>query len=69
MSGKIYNIAFRMGVLFNVLLWTILNLKDFINAQNDYLYWKNREMKWSHIGDFDWGVPFMMFVGHELVSP
>lgn len=66
--SKIYDIAFRMGVLFNILLWTILNIADFFATRNDFLYWENRGIKFSHIGDFDWGIPFSMFVGHELFN-
>ncbi len=59
--SKIYDIAFRMGVLFNVLLWTVLNIIDFFDARNDFLYWEYRGLKFSHVGDFIWGVPFPMF--------
>ena len=35
--SKIYNIAFRMGVLFNILLFTVLNVVSFKSAESEYL--------------------------------
>ena len=56
--SKIYSIAFRMGVLFNVLLWTILNIVTFINGRNSH-----DDLEDSAFGVFHavWGFPIPMF--------
>jgi len=59
--SKIYDIAFRMGVLFNILLWTFLNLINFFEARNSFLEWENA-IGASYLGEFNWGVPFPMFM-------
>ena len=57
--SKIYDIAFRMGVLFNVVLWTILTLISFKIAQNDYLRREHSEIRISCCDDIgSWGIPF-----------
>jgi len=60
--SKIYDIAFRMGVLFNILLWTILNIIGLVIAQNDFLQreleWENSEVKFCCVSRGSWGIPF-----------
>ena len=65
--SKVYNIAFRMGVLFNVLLWTVLNLITFIDRRNNFIALENSEISFS--GDFDWGFPLPMFMNQQLFDP
>jgi hypothetical protein len=61
--SKIYDIAFRMGVLFNILLWTMLNLATYIAARNEV----NRAgVTFSSSTGYSWGVPFGMFRGRML---
>ena len=60
--SKIYDIAFRMGVLFNVLLWTLLNLANYIVARNEI----NRAGLTFADSTHSWGVPFAMFRGRML---
>lgn len=55
--NKVYDIAFRMGVLFNVVLFTVLNVASYKSAESEYL---ERE-PWAFsccnsIGS--WGFPF-----------
>jgi hypothetical protein len=66
--SKIYTIAFRMGVLFNVLLWTILNILSFLDSREGFLYWQNASFWASHLGEFNWGIPFQMFQAYELYN-
>ena len=61
--SKIYDIAFRMGVLFNVLLFTVLNVVSFKLAENDYLRrlaeYERSETRISFGVSWDsWGIPF-----------
>jgi len=57
--SKIYDIAFRMGVLFNIVLWTILNIVSLINLRSKIAELENRGMTgWI---DLRWGFPFPMF--------
>jgi uncharacterized membrane protein YbjE (DUF340 family) len=61
--SKIYDIAFRMGVLFNVLLFTLLNVGSYIIAHNNFVKGEiEREsaqinVSWANYG-FSWGFPF-----------
>ena len=59
--SKIYNIAFRMGVLFNVLLFIALNLISFVNAHNRFIEGQNG-IRFSGWIDYTWGFPIKMFV-------
>lgn len=52
--SKIYDIAFRMGVLFNILLFTMLNVISFTVNQSEY---EKSEIKFAPAG-FSWGFPF-----------
>jgi hypothetical protein len=62
--SKIYNIAFRMGVSLNILLFTMLNVISFKLAENDYIRrrmeWEKSEIKFSGGGPSlgGWGLPF-----------
>lgn len=61
--SKIYDIAFRMGVLVNVLLFTVLNVISYKIAENEFIrrqiYWEQSEIKFSGIERFgSWGFPF-----------
>lgn len=35
--SKVYNTAFRMGILFNILLWTTLNVANYKIAEGDFI--------------------------------
>ena len=61
--SKVYDIAFRMGVLFNVLLWTVLNLTAFLNARSDV---ERVGLTFSDSISYSWGIPFEMFRGRML---
>lgn len=52
--SKIYNTAFQFGVVFNILLFTLLNLISFTVKRNEY---ENSEIKFAPAG-FSWGFPF-----------
>ena len=56
-TGKVYDIAFRMGVLFNILLFTIFNIVSFVIAQNKHLAGRG-EIHFPDYG-FGWGFPFV----------
>ena len=61
--SKVYNIAFRMGVLFNVLLWTSLNVVSFKSAESEFLQRQiereRSELKFPCCDYMEnWGVPF-----------
>ena len=66
--SKIYDIAFRMGVLFNVLLWTILNLTSFMTNRNRFEQESLEGPFFGHFG-YSWGVPFQMFRNEGLLEP
>ena len=55
--SKIYTIAFRMGVLFNVLLFTILNVASYKIAviESEKIH---SEIMFSPCCRFSWGFPF-----------
>jgi len=55
--SKIYDIAFRMGVLFNVLLWTILNIISYAIAENRHFEFI-RKYAFGSDYRFAWGFPF-----------
>jgi hypothetical protein len=54
--SKIYDIAFQMGVLFNLLLFTILNVANFNVAENEYL--NSGLVNFAPNNGFRWGFPF-----------
>lgn len=61
--SKVYTIAFRMGVLFNILLWTILNVVSFKKAESEFFQRRiERERSGLNFPCCDyigsWGVPF-----------
>ena len=58
MNGGIYNIAFRMGVLFDVLLFTILNVLSFTAAGNNFMNGRREEMNFGPHDGVPWGFPF-----------
>jgi hypothetical protein len=63
--SKIYDIAFRMGVLFNVLLWTVLNLISFSVAREEIVEKIERSRLFFTIDtELTWGFPFKMFRGN-----
>jgi hypothetical protein len=55
--SKIYDIAFRMGVLFNILLFTILNIISYTVAENRHFEFTRKYAFGSDYG-FAWGFPF-----------
>ena len=64
---KIYDIAFRMGVLFNVLLWTILNLVTLFEARRKSAECEAMNFAASSCYFYDyWGFPFRMFYLKEF---
>lgn len=68
--SKVYTIAFRMGVLFNVLLWTTLNLIDFSIARNNFYEATGvAEVRFSGLTGFQWGMPLGMFWNATLRDP
>ena len=66
MSGKVYNIAFRMGVLFNILLSTTLNLLTFIETQKNFVAMNSSDLGMFPINGWNWGFPYPMFNYPEL---
>ena len=57
-----------MGVLFNVMLWTILNIISFLVARDRVT---EREMSLIEFGwysGFSWGFPFEMFRNYFLAD-
>lgn len=64
--SKIYDTAFRMGVLFNILLFTVLNLLTFIETRNGYIFWSNSRFTAYPDAGWRWGFPFPMFFYQEL---
>ena len=67
--SKIYDFAFRMGVLFNVVLWTFLNIISYLLKQSDYLRSKSNGITFSGDYGFYWGFPFKMFLNGILWEP
>jgi hypothetical protein len=56
--SKIYNMAFQFGVVFNVLLFTFLNIISFLHASNNYKSIE-RSIIYSPAGyEPRWGFPF-----------
>jgi len=52
--SKIYDFAFRMGVLFNIVLFTILNVISLEVNRSEY---ESSQIKFGPAG-FSWGFPF-----------
>lgn len=71
--SKVYTIAFRMGVLFNVVLFTALNTISFIAAESEYLQ-RQIERERSGIsfpccdGIGSWGFPFDWTEKHSIIE-
>jgi hypothetical protein len=59
--SKIYNIAFRMGVLFNILLFTVLNLMTFFETRKNFIAMENSGIRAYPAYGWRWGFPFPMF--------
>lgn len=59
--SKVYTIAFRMGVLFNILLWTMLNIISFHIAQSSFVERESSLFGFGSYSGFSWGFPFAMF--------
>ena len=55
---KIYNTAFQFGVVFNIFLFTILNIVSFMVARNKYES-IDRSIMFSPDYGFSWGFPFI----------
>jgi hypothetical protein len=66
--SKIYNIAFRMGVLFNVVLFTLLNIVSFVIARKNYEQESLEAPFFGHFG-YHWGFPIEMFQNEHLAHP
>lgn len=66
--SKVYDIAFRMGVMFNVLLWTILNVASLFIARNNFAQESREPPFFGHFGYY-WGVPFKMFRNEGVLEP
>ncbi len=54
--SKIYNTAFEFGAVFNILLFTILNITSYKIAENEYL--KSGLVNFAPNNGFRWGFPF-----------
>jgi len=62
---KLYNKAFNVGVLFNILLFIVFNLLSYIAAYKRYLEYRNVETKIAPVRRFpSWGFPFSWEGGH-----
>ena len=57
-----------MGVLFNILLFTILNVISFINAQNRFMNREELGIRFSNCCNFVWGFPLKMFRGDFFIE-
>jgi hypothetical protein len=66
--SKIYDIPFRMGVLFDIVLFTILNIASFVIARNTFEQESLEPPFFGHFG-YSWGSPFEMFRNVSLVDP
>ncbi len=56
---KLYDKAFKIGVLFNLLLFTVLNFLSYFAAYKKFHEYKNVETKIAPVGRyFRWGFPF-----------
>ena len=66
--SKIYDIAFRMGVLFSVLLFTILNIASFVMARKNYARESLEAPFFGHFG-YSWGFPIEMFRNEGRFEP
>ena len=64
--SKIYNKAFKIGICFNVLVFTILNIISFVVSRNEHITAWNSGLRIGIYGDYSWGFPFEMFSGVEL---
>ncbi len=60
-TSKVYDIAFRMGVLFNVLLFTALNLLTFLETRNNFHDLENSGIGAFPINGWNWGFPCPAF--------
>jgi hypothetical protein len=68
--SKVYDIAFRMGVLFNVVLWTTVNLIDFISSRDEFLRQEAAAtIRFSGFSGYKWGMPFDMFRNEMIWEP
>ncbi len=55
--SKIYDDSFKIGFLFNIFVFVVLNIISASIAYNEYI---NQEIKFAH-GGYSWGFPFEMF--------
>ncbi len=56
--SKIYDIAFRMGVLFNILLFTILNIVSYKIAEDEVARKQAEIISFAPCCRIKWGIPF-----------
>ncbi len=56
--SKIYNNAFKVGFLCNILLFVVLNTVSRNVSYNEYI---NSGTYQSHFGEYSWGFPFEMY--------
>ncbi len=66
--SKIYNTAFKMGVLFNILLFTLLNIASHIIVRKNYAQESLEAPFFGHFG-YRWGFPIEMFQNEHLAHP
>lgn len=71
--SKVYDIAFRMGVLFNVVLFTLLNVINYKWAESEYLQRQiERERGAPSFGCCEsigsWGFPFDWTVKYSIIE-
>ncbi len=63
---KLYNKAFNFGVLFNVLLFSVLNFLSYVVAYWRYLKYGNVDSQLADVGGFpSWGFPLAWGQGTE----
>jgi len=66
--SKVYNITFRMGLLFNILLFTLLNVASRSIARKNYERESLEAPFYGHFG-YSWGFPIQMFQNEHLAHP
>ncbi len=66
--SKVYNSAFKVGILFDILLFVLLNIVSYKVALKNFMQESLKAPFYGHFG-YSWGFPVEMFQNERLIHP